>query len=122
MVKSELLVRSDLYFNDEDGITYLSNDENFENLALMGYGRVSTKLTFQKAFFSHQWKGQDTKIPQSSSPPKKIGDEAVYTREDDRVVRAATTTASLEAERESGNINKTQPTTTLNKPSLHWFR
>nr|GEX23807.1 ribonuclease H-like domain-containing protein [Tanacetum cinerariifolium] len=58
----------------------------------------------------------------SSSPLKKIGDEAVYTREHDRVVRAATTTASLEAERESGNINKTQPMTTLNKPSPHWFR
>nr|GEU35087.1 hypothetical protein [Tanacetum cinerariifolium] len=31
----------------------------------------------------------------------KVGDEAVYTREDDRVVTAATTAASLEAEQES---------------------
>nr|GFB23468.1 hypothetical protein [Tanacetum cinerariifolium] len=30
-------------------------------------------------------RGQDTEIPQSSGPPKKVGDEAVYTREDDRV-------------------------------------
>nr|GEV53071.1 hypothetical protein [Tanacetum cinerariifolium] len=37
--------------------------------------------------------------------------------EDDRVVRAATTTASLEAKQESGSIHKTQPTTTLNEPS-----
>nr|GEV63471.1 reverse transcriptase domain-containing protein [Tanacetum cinerariifolium] len=36
-----------------------------------------------------------------NGPPKKVGDEAVYTREDDRVVRAATTVASLEAEQES---------------------
>ncbi|GJX88727.1 hypothetical protein Tco_0340741 [Tanacetum coccineum] len=43
-------------------------------------------------------RGQDTKIPQSSGPPKKVGDEAVYTGEDDRVVRAATTATSLEAE------------------------
>nr|GFA25802.1 hypothetical protein [Tanacetum cinerariifolium] len=33
------------------------------------------------------------------------------------MVRDATTVASLEAEQESGNINKTQPTTTLNEPS-----
>ncbi|GKC70655.1 putative ribonuclease H-like domain-containing protein [Tanacetum coccineum] len=52
VVISESSVRSDLYFNDEDGITCLSNDEIFVNLALMGYERVSTKLTFQKAFFS----------------------------------------------------------------------
>ncbi|GKD68451.1 hypothetical protein Tco_1322541, partial [Tanacetum coccineum] len=37
--------------------------------------------------------------------------------EDDRVVRAATTASSLEAEQESGNIHKTQPTTTLNETS-----
>nr|GEV63131.1 uncharacterized mitochondrial protein AtMg00810-like [Tanacetum cinerariifolium] len=59
-------VRSDLHFNDKDGITCLSNDEIFQNLALMG--------------------GQDIKIPQSSVPPKKVGDEAVYTGEDDRIV------------------------------------
>ncbi|GKC56166.1 hypothetical protein Tco_1083764 [Tanacetum coccineum] len=46
-------------------------------------------------------RGQDTKIPQSNGPPKKVGDETVYTGEDDRVVRAATTAASLEAEQES---------------------
>ncbi|GJW54881.1 hypothetical protein Tco_0098966 [Tanacetum coccineum] len=56
VVISESLVRSDLHFNDEDGINCLSNDEIFVNLALMGYERVSTKLTFQKAFFSPQWK------------------------------------------------------------------
>ncbi|GJY36708.1 putative ribonuclease H-like domain-containing protein [Tanacetum coccineum] len=38
-------------------------------------------------------------------------------REDDRVVRAATTASSLEAEQESGNIHKTRSTTTLNEPS-----
>nr|GEW23677.1 putative ribonuclease H-like domain-containing protein [Tanacetum cinerariifolium] len=38
-------------------------------------------------------------------------------REDDRVVKAATTATSLEAEQESGNINKTRSTTTLNEPS-----
>ncbi|GJR94240.1 hypothetical protein Tco_0266414 [Tanacetum coccineum] len=48
VVISESSVRSDLLFNDEDGVTCLTNDEIFENLALMGYEQLSTKLTFQK--------------------------------------------------------------------------
>ncbi|GKB69350.1 hypothetical protein Tco_0930762, partial [Tanacetum coccineum] len=56
MVISESSVRSDLLFNDEDGIACLTNDEIFENLALMGYEQLSTKLTFQKGSFSPQWK------------------------------------------------------------------
>ncbi|GKD45924.1 hypothetical protein Tco_1270569 [Tanacetum coccineum] len=47
VVISESSVRSDLLFNDEDGIACLTNDEIFENLALMGYELLSTKLTFQ---------------------------------------------------------------------------
>ncbi|GKG60409.1 hypothetical protein Tco_0612010, partial [Tanacetum coccineum] len=40
-------------------------------------------------------------------PPKKVGDEAIYTGEDNRVVRAATTASSLEVGQESGTIHKT---------------
>nr|GEW89192.1 hypothetical protein [Tanacetum cinerariifolium] len=185
MVISESSVRINLYFNDEDGITCLSNDEIFVNLALMGYERVSNKLTSLKALNnqidllepfndvyvtpvhtkkvftnmkrqikdfsrtvtslfasmlvpqvvkgegsgqpsepqppsstaspSHEEhvtivasqpqkthtprrtkRGRYTKIPQSSGPSKKVGDEAVYTREDDRVVRVVTTATCLE--------------------------
>nr|GEV46608.1 putative ribonuclease H-like domain-containing protein [Tanacetum cinerariifolium] len=49
VVISESLVRSDLLFDDEDGVICLINDEIFENLVLMGYEQLSTKLTFQKA-------------------------------------------------------------------------
>ncbi|GJR29053.1 copia protein [Tanacetum coccineum] len=56
IVISESSVRRDLHFNDEDGITCLTNDAIFENLALMGYESDSNKLTFQKALFSPQWK------------------------------------------------------------------
>ncbi|GJR53857.1 hypothetical protein Tco_1404378 [Tanacetum coccineum] len=56
MVISESSVRSDLLFNDEDGIACLTNDEIFENLALMGYEQLSTKLTFQNGSYSPQWK------------------------------------------------------------------
>nr|GFB39791.1 xylulose kinase-1 [Tanacetum cinerariifolium] len=46
VVISKSSVRSDLLFNDEDGIACLTNAKNFENLALMGYEQISTKLTF----------------------------------------------------------------------------
>nr|GEV60179.1 hypothetical protein [Tanacetum cinerariifolium] len=48
VVISESSTRSNLIFDDEDGITCLTNDEIFENLALMGYKQLSTKLSFQK--------------------------------------------------------------------------
>nr|GEX60354.1 hypothetical protein [Tanacetum cinerariifolium] len=56
VVISESLVRSGLLFDDEDGITCLTNDEIFKNLALMGYEALSTKLTFQKGSFFPKWK------------------------------------------------------------------
>ncbi|GKA14022.1 hypothetical protein Tco_0693668 [Tanacetum coccineum] len=56
VIISESSVRSDLHFNDEDGITCLTNETIFENLALMGCESDSEKLTFQKALFSPQWK------------------------------------------------------------------
>ncbi|GKD32453.1 hypothetical protein Tco_1247962, partial [Tanacetum coccineum] len=52
VVISESSVRSDLHFNDKDGITCLTNDDVFENLALIAYESDSNKLTFQKALFS----------------------------------------------------------------------
>nr|GEV53827.1 hypothetical protein [Tanacetum cinerariifolium] len=48
IVISESSVRSDLLFEGEDGITCLTNDDIFENLALMGYEPFFAKLTFQK--------------------------------------------------------------------------
>ncbi|GJR17924.1 hypothetical protein Tco_0966451 [Tanacetum coccineum] len=56
VVISETSVGSDLLFNDEYGIACLTNDEIFDNLALMGYEQLSTKITFQKSSFSPQWK------------------------------------------------------------------
>ncbi|GJR64877.1 hypothetical protein Tco_0010942 [Tanacetum coccineum] len=52
----------------------------------------------------HVKRGRDTKIPQSSGPPVKVGDEAVHKELGDRMERAATTASSLEAEQDSGNI------------------
>ncbi|GJW06461.1 hypothetical protein Tco_1568884 [Tanacetum coccineum] len=49
----------------------------------------------------------DTEIPQSNGPTEHVADEAVHKERGDSLVRAATTTSSLEAEQDSGNIAKT---------------
>ncbi|GJR99224.1 hypothetical protein Tco_0315733 [Tanacetum coccineum] len=177
IVMSESSVRSNIHFNDEDGVTSLTNSKILENLALMGYEIVFDKLTFQKAFFSPQWKylihgqllqdllswvlamlvpqvvegegsrqpfepqpppstappsqeeqvpavttslqqktqtprqakrGRDTKIPQSGGPPEKVGDEVVHKELGDRVEKADTTAASLDAEQDNGGSPRCQ--------------
>ncbi|GJX46641.1 putative ribonuclease H-like domain-containing protein [Tanacetum coccineum] len=65
----------------------------------------------------HVKRGRDTKIPQSSGPPVKVGDEAIHKELGDSMERAATTASSLEVEQDSGNINRTQSMATLNDPS-----
>ncbi|GKB23450.1 hypothetical protein Tco_0862851 [Tanacetum coccineum] len=52
-----------------------------------------------------------------SGPPVKVGDEVVHKELGDRMEMAATITSSLEAEQDSGNINRTQSMATLNEPS-----
>ncbi|GJZ07365.1 putative ribonuclease H-like domain-containing protein [Tanacetum coccineum] len=61
-------------------------------------------------------RGRDTEIPQSGGPLDKVGDEAVHKELGDIVERATTTTASLDAEQDSGNILNTQSTTIPNVP------
>ncbi|GJT43164.1 hypothetical protein Tco_0951879 [Tanacetum coccineum] len=62
-------------------------------------------------------KRKDTKLPQSSGPTDNVVDKAVNEEMDDNLVRATTTASSLEAEQDSGNINKTRSKATLNEPS-----
>ncbi|GKA40175.1 hypothetical protein Tco_0732768 [Tanacetum coccineum] len=65
VVISESSVRSDILLDDEDGITCLTNAEIFENLALMGYEQLSTKLTFQK---EPSTASIPTETPQTAAP------------------------------------------------------
>ncbi|GKE40459.1 hypothetical protein Tco_1463864, partial [Tanacetum coccineum] len=51
---SESIVRRDLQLEDADGVDCLPNATIFEQLILMGYEKISQKLTFYKAFFSPQ--------------------------------------------------------------------
>ncbi|GKD01794.1 hypothetical protein Tco_1172068 [Tanacetum coccineum] len=62
-------------------------------------------------------KRNDTQVPQPSDPSENIADEAVHKELGDSLVRAATTTSSLEAEQDSGNITKTRFKATPNESS-----
>ncbi|GJX80069.1 putative ribonuclease H-like domain-containing protein [Tanacetum coccineum] len=55
-------------------------------------------------------RGQDTKIPQFSDPPKKVGDEAIHKKLGDIIERVATTASSLEAKQDSGSSPRCQDT------------
>ncbi|GKF08447.1 hypothetical protein Tco_0042671 [Tanacetum coccineum] len=56
-----------------------------------------------------------TEISQSSGPIPFVVDETFIKEWEDKMERAATTSSSLEAEQDSGNINKTQSMATLNE-------
>ncbi|GJZ23561.1 hypothetical protein Tco_0561020 [Tanacetum coccineum] len=53
---SEASIRSNLHFDDVDGIDSLNNQAIFDAIKLMGYEGDLTVLTFNKALFSPQWK------------------------------------------------------------------
>nr|GEX48612.1 putative ribonuclease H-like domain-containing protein [Tanacetum cinerariifolium] len=58
----------DLQLADEEGVDFLPNSTIFEQLVLMGYEKVSQKLTFYKPFFSPQWKFLIHTVLQCLSP------------------------------------------------------
>ncbi|GJW86421.1 hypothetical protein Tco_0161761 [Tanacetum coccineum] len=91
------------YFKEFDG-GYVTFGEGAHG------GRISCKGTLKID-------SQDTKIPQSTGPPVKVGDEVVHKELGDRIERATTTASSLETEQDSGNNNKTQSMATLNGSS-----
>ncbi|GKB46114.1 hypothetical protein Tco_0896867, partial [Tanacetum coccineum] len=70
----------------------------------------------QKTQTPRQALNQVTELPHTSEPIPNVADEAVYEEWDDRVERAITTAASLDAEQASGNINRTQSTVMPNVP------
>nr|GEU46892.1 ribonuclease H-like domain-containing protein [Tanacetum cinerariifolium] len=54
VIITEDTIRKTLRLDDADGIDCLPNEEIFVELVRMGYEKPSTKLTFDKAFFSAQ--------------------------------------------------------------------
>ena len=53
---TENSIRADLHLDDASGIDFLSSEEIFENLRLMGYEGSLDKLTFYKSLVSPQWR------------------------------------------------------------------
>nr|GEX18724.1 hypothetical protein [Tanacetum cinerariifolium] len=100
IIITESSVRRDLRLADEDGVDCLPNFTIFKNLKLIG-----------------KPKRKVTEVPQPSGLTEHVADEAVYKELDDKLVRAATTASSLEAEQDSGNIDKTQSKATPNEAS-----
>ncbi|GJS56035.1 hypothetical protein Tco_0629397 [Tanacetum coccineum] len=96
---TEASLRRHLKLEDSNGITSLPNTNIFEQLALMGYVSDSARLTFQKGYFSPQWRFFIHTILHS--------DEATFTSVDVDAGGAATTDIGLEAGQGSGTIHKT---------------
>ncbi|GJY61925.1 hypothetical protein Tco_0462582 [Tanacetum coccineum] len=61
-------------------------------------------------------KRKTTEISQSSGPTNLVADETIHEERGNNMERAATTTASLDAKQDSGNIIQTQSMATLNEP------
>nr|GEW28550.1 hypothetical protein [Tanacetum cinerariifolium] len=96
---TESTVRKDLQLDDAKGVDCLPNAAIFERLTLMG-----------------KTQRNDIELPQTSGPTTNIADETINEKMDDSLVRAVTTASTLEAEQDSGNINKTQSKATPNEP------
>nr|GFA21271.1 hypothetical protein [Tanacetum cinerariifolium] len=75
VVVTEATIRDALHLNDAEGVECLPNEEIFATLARMGYEKLSTKLTFYKAFFSSQWKFLIHTILQSLSAKRTSWNE-----------------------------------------------
>ncbi|GJU08037.1 hypothetical protein Tco_1124467 [Tanacetum coccineum] len=78
---SEASIRTDLIFDDADGIDSLPNQAIFDAIQLMGYEGDLTVLTFNKALFSPQWRHSPThftprSICSDSIPELLVSDQA----------------------------------------------
>ncbi|GJW63515.1 hypothetical protein Tco_0115399 [Tanacetum coccineum] len=105
-------VRRDLQLEDVEGVDYLPNATIFEQLALMGpkttaWNEFSSTMASAIICLATNQKFNFSKYI--------FENEAVYKELDDSLVRAVTTASSLEAEQDSGNINKTQSKATPNE-------
>nr|GEU73698.1 hypothetical protein [Tanacetum cinerariifolium] len=115
VVISDASVRNDLHFNDEDEpfnnvyVTPAHTKKVFTNMKRQNKDFPGTVTPLFDTMLvppvvEGEGSGQpsEPQPPSSTTPPEQVlaavGDEVFYTREDDKVVRAATTAASLEAE------------------------
>ncbi|GJT31326.1 hypothetical protein Tco_0911601 [Tanacetum coccineum] len=76
-----------------------------------------TPTIIQPSTSQPQKKQRSRRSKRKDTPTTNVADEAVNEEMDDSLERAATTATGLEAEQDSGNIDKTQSKATLNEPS-----
>ncbi|GJR39602.1 putative ribonuclease H-like domain-containing protein [Tanacetum coccineum] len=81
--------------------TSITEAEYVAAASCYGQDKQIEYLMLNASPLKHVKRGRDTKIPQSSGPPVKVGDEAVHKELGDIMERAATTASSLEAEQDS---------------------
>ncbi|GJU48770.1 ribonuclease H-like domain-containing protein [Tanacetum coccineum] len=116
IIITESTVRRDLQLEDAKGVECLPNSTIFEQLTLIG-----SKTTAWNEFSSTMASCLSPKTTAwnefSSTMASAIIYEAIHKELGGSLVRAATTTFSLEAEQDSGNINKTQSKATPNESS-----
>ncbi|GKC93336.1 hypothetical protein Tco_1158778 [Tanacetum coccineum] len=86
VILTESTVRRYLHLEDAKGFDCLPTAAIFEQLTLMGYEKLSHKLTFYK----------------SSGPIEPVVDKDVYKERDDSLVRVTTTASSLPADSRRG--------------------
>nr|GEY35895.1 hypothetical protein [Tanacetum cinerariifolium] len=81
VVVSKATIREALHMDDAEGVECLLNEEIFAELAIMGYEKLSTKLTFYKVFFSSQvskgFSGVETPLFESMLVAQEVGEGVV---------------------------------------------
>ncbi|GKB17191.1 hypothetical protein Tco_0851114 [Tanacetum coccineum] len=114
IIITESSVRRDLQLADKEGVDCLPNSTIFEQLTLMG-----PKTTAWNEFRSTMASAIICLATNQKFNFSKFifENEVVHKELGDSLVRPATTVSSLEAEHDSGNLNKTQSKATPNESS-----
>ncbi|GJU30765.1 putative ribonuclease H-like domain-containing protein [Tanacetum coccineum] len=74
---SEASIRTDLLFDDANGIDTLPNQAIFDAIQLMGYEGDLSVLTFNKALFSPQWRLSEEQPSPSPTPTSEAPNESL---------------------------------------------
>ncbi|GKD39977.1 hypothetical protein Tco_1260184 [Tanacetum coccineum] len=139
IIITESTVRRDLQLEDVEGVDCLPNATIFKQLTLMGHKRIYVTPSHTKKIFGNmksvgkgfsgrvtplfprmvvhnqEEMGEGSAMPTNPHHIPNVVDEAINEEMNDSLVRATTTASSLEAEQDSGNIDKTQFKATPNK-------
>nr|GEU79285.1 hypothetical protein [Tanacetum cinerariifolium] len=111
VIITESTVRRDLQLEDVEGVDCLPNAASLNSGNTFTSNNDGTSSRRNR-----KTQRKDIELPQTSGPTTNIVDEAIYEEINNSLVRSATTASNLEAEQDSGNINKTQSKATPNEP------